>query len=228
MGIMAKVFGGRGETAEPYLFKELSQQFLGAVAKALADSGFKRRGRSYAFVRPCASGWQGLHFPLSKYDDRFVVMPAANVRFDALETFVNRYAVNRDEEGLNRKSSIGMTLGELAGQAEPSRWSIRSGRDVDKALPEIDRLIRDVGLPYFERFRSLEALYEIVCNQGEQGHIFGNAERAINCVASAHLTSQPDRIPDIVQHWRTVFADTNDASATFFEGFYRSYSQNHA
>ena len=38
-----------------------------------------------------------------------------------LETFVNRYAVNRDEEGLNRKSSIGMTLGELAGQAEPSR-----------------------------------------------------------------------------------------------------------
>jgi hypothetical protein len=228
MGIMAKVFGGRGETAEPYLFKELSQQFLGAVAKALADSGFKRRGRSYAFVRPCASGWQGLHFPLSKYTYRFVVMPAANVRFDALETFVNRYAVNRDEKGLNRKSSIGMTLGELAGQAEPSRWSIRSGRDVDKALPEIDRLIRDVGLPYFERFRSLEALYEIVCNQGEQGHIFGNAERAINCVALAHLTSQPDRIPDIVQHWRTVFADTNDASATFFEGFYRSYSQNHA
>ena len=99
---------------------------------------------------------------------------------------------------------------------------------MDKALPEIDRLIRDAGLPYFERLQSLEALYEIVCNQGEQGHILGNAERAINGVALAHLRSQSDRIPDIVQHWRTVFADTNDASATYFEGFYRSYPRNHA
>lgn len=228
MGIMDKVFGGRAQTAEPYQFRELSQQFLGTVARALADNGFKRRGRSYAFVRPCASGSQVLHFPLSKYDDRFVVIPAVNVRFDALETFVNRYAVNRDEKTLKHKSSIGMTLGELAGQAGPSRWIIRSGSDVDKALPEIARLIRDAGLPYFERFQSLEALYEIVCNQGEQGHIPGNAERAINCVALAHLTSHSDRIPDIVQHWRTVFADTNDASATFFEGFYRNYSRNHA
>ena len=169
-----------------------------------------------------------LHFPLSKYDDRFVVMPAVNVRFDALETLVNRYAVNRDEKALKSKTSIGMTLGELAGHAEPLRWSIRRGRDVDKALPEVNRLIRDVGLPYFERFQSLEALYEIICNQGEQGHIFGNAERAINCVALAHLTSQSHRIPDIVQHWRAVFAETNDASAVFFEGFYRNYSQRHA
>ena len=74
---------------------------------------------------------------------------------------------------------------------------------MDKALPEIDRLIRDVGLPYFERFRSLEALYEIVCNQGEQGHIFGNAERAINCVASG----APDIAARPHPRYRSALAD---------------------
>jgi hypothetical protein len=225
MGIMAKFLRSHAESAAPYVFKELSKQFLDAVAEAVAESGFKRRGRSYTFVKKRLSGSEVLHFPLSKYDDRFVVLPSINIRFDELEEFVNRYAINRDVEKLRHKSSIGMTLGELAGQAEPLSWSIRNAGDLGRAVPEIDKLIRNLGFPYFDKFQSLEDLYEVICKQREKGHIYGNTERAINSVALAHLTSRTDSIPDIVQHWRDVFKDSNDASARFFEGFYLNYSE---
>ena len=228
MGIVSKIFGGHAGASTQYVFKELSQQFFDVIAKAVADSGFRRRGRSYAFVRPRPSGSEVLHFPLSKYDDRFVVMPSIGIRFDKLEEFINKYAINRDVKKVGQKSSIGMTLGELAGQTEPLRWSIRSSSDINSSLPEIEKLIRNYGFPYFDKFRSLEDQYEAVCIKDEKGHIYGNAERAIYCVALAHLTSHTDSIPGIVQHWRNVFKETNDASVRFFEGFYQNFSEEYS
>jgi hypothetical protein len=225
MGIMSKIIGSHAGASTQYEYKELSQQFLDAFAVAVSEKGFKRRGRSFAFVRQRPSGSDVLHLPLSKYDDRFVVMPGINIRFDELEEFINRYAVNRDVKKVKNKSSTGMSLGELAGQKEPLRWSISNSKDVTRSLPEIEKYIRTYGFPYFEKIQSLGDLHEILCNKDEKGHVYGNAERAIYCVALAHLTSHSDSIPGIVQRWRNVFKDTNDASARFFEGFYQNYLQ---
>ncbi len=151
------------------------------------------------------------------------MLPSIGIRFDELEEFINRYAVNRDIKQAKHKSSIGMTLGELASAKEPLRWSIRSPEDINKSLLEIEKLIQKFGSLYFNQFQSLEDLYEVICKKNERGHVYGNEERAIYCVALAHLTSHTDDITEIVQQWRNVLQENNDPSGQFFEGFYQNY-----
>lgn len=226
MSLFNKLFNSRVETSKKFDYKGLSKQFLNCISEFTSQYGFVRRGQSYSFERKIDNRIEILQFPIAKHDTYLDVLPSVAVRFDELEKFINKYAVNRDVKLSKHKASISATFGELSGAGNQIlRWKIKNSHDIAKAIPAIEKKFAQTGECYFQRFQSLDELFSSVCVKNEPGHIHGNSERAIYCVALAHLVGYGDfSCEKIIRQWLEYFEQNKDPSYQFFDGFLRNFT----
>lgn len=221
MKIFKGLFVGNKHSSSEYDFRNLLNLFFESIAENLIDDGFIRKGFGYTFYRQTPFGNQSIHFNIAKHDKSFDILPSVEIRFDEVETFINKYTVNRDLSTSGDNSSVGQTFGELCGKPV-LQWKIQNASGIKKVVTKIVKLLRSKGFSYFDRINNLDGFWDALNNESDYSGIPSISDEAIYSVALAHIIDEQQLIPKTITKWKNYFMN-NLPQEQFFKGFLKVF-----
>ena len=96
--------------------------------------------------------------------------------------------------------TLGCELGNLTGEGQ-YRWSIADKADVVKAASGVVEKFRAVGLPYLERFSSLEIVLEVLSGDDKAAWLHSAIHdcRAMRAIAAAYLLKRKQECLELIE-----------------------------
>lgn len=177
----------------------LKKALLARLEANLGLRGFRLSKQD--FRRPTPWGWQGVHLsfilhPGIDYD----VTVDFGVRHNQLEDMVFEPHPLIPESEKELSASIGAELGNFT-QGLPRRWNVSNEYHVEPVARSILKALDDVVFPYFDRFSSLEAIFEIVSRDDREAEKNTSLpdKRAKLALASAYLMRDRNVFDQLVQ-----------------------------
>ena len=89
------------------------------------------------------------------YSPIFQIELFLSVRIDIVENIVNDFIPNRNPQFMKYTETIGTSYKELSG-AKENLIEISTEKELDNAINEFIKIIRDKGLAFFEKYQNIE------------------------------------------------------------------------
>lgn len=89
------------------------------------------------------------------YSPIFQIELFLSVRIDKVENIVNKFIPNRNPQFMKYTETIGTSYKELSG-AKENLIEISTEKELDNAINEFIKIIRDKGLAFFEKHKNIE------------------------------------------------------------------------
>jgi hypothetical protein len=184
--------------------KEMQKNLLSRVGERLAKFGFKAKPAEQAFVRIFLGGKQSFHLAFIEHATDFDVTADIAIRFDALEDLINATNSFLSKKLKANTYSIGCELGNLA-LGEQHRWSVISTTDVDVVASNVVNFFERYGLPYFEKYSTLESVFNLICPNPEKPSLHSPLldQRAKSAVGLALLLNRSEEIPKLIADYES-------------------------
>ncbi len=204
---------------------KLRSDLIDCLSKELISEGFKFSKAREAFIRKTDFGQQWYTITFLKYSGQegFEVNPGYHVRFEDVEGFFHEtsYFSEKDKKGT---STIGCSIeNHLANGKDAFRQSIETDEDVATACAYYYDLYLKVVAPFFDKYRTLESLDELMNSDPEKelsliNFIFRGAKGAI----IAHMLGG-DRLSDLIKTYGEQYAKFSNG---FYKGDYDKVVEN--
>lgn len=140
------------------------------LAGLLRPEGWELRKSTQSLYRKFPDRTDALHIAFVAHPDDFDFSLDVAIRFEAVEALRNRDRSDLSKKDAARTFSLGAELGNLAGTGN-ARWTIRSAPDVPRVARASLQLFRQVGLPFLERFSSLEEVDRVLHANGAEAEL---------------------------------------------------------
>lgn len=147
--------------------RDLKIALLTQLAPKLEPYGFHLRKSASMFFRKTTYGEDRFHITSIFHAYDFDVEAGVAVRFDDLEDIMNEQNPYLNAREKEKTSSIGAELGNIVSR-RPHRWTIAPNADLEYMSSSIMSMFKNVGLPFFERFRTLEAVVAVLSRDDEE------------------------------------------------------------
>jgi len=191
--------------------KEWESGLLIELGERVIQFGFDPTPRDQSFYRKFDGGKHALHVSFIKHTVDFDVTADVAVRFDALEELVNGFAPKLSKKIKDQTFSLGAELGNISGEGQ-CRWTIASKADVVTAASGISEKFKVVGIPYLERFSSLESVLEALSGDDKAAWLHSpiHGVRAKRAIAAAFLLNKKQAFLELVEKKTQFLKERND------------------
>jgi hypothetical protein len=200
--------------------KEWQTQLLTELSKCMPKYGFDKKAVGQAFYRKTPHGRDAFHVSFIRHTNDFDVTADVAVRIDALEDLVN--ADNRLLSKAEKRGtfSLGVELGNLS-QGARQRWTIAAVEDVPPVAESILRMFENVGLPYLDRYSSLEGAFYALSSNDRDGWIHSpiHAARCKRAVGLAYLLGKQEDLNRLISDCESFLRDKKDVGLSSFQQF---------
>lgn len=140
-------------------WRPLQRELLDAVGTGLAPLGFVRNVRHDEFRRPFDLGVQDVSYAFTSHRDGTGNTVYAGIRHEALERLLAPFHWHVPKELLKSLWTMAQTLdGSMV--SGPRFWSLRGEADVAPVADAMVRAVKEVALPFFEQYSTLEAVLD--------------------------------------------------------------------
>jgi hypothetical protein len=189
--------------------RELRNALLHDLANALKHKSFKRRGQS--FERQSRDHRDLFHISFVDHEEDFDLTGDVAVRHHALENLVNQFRPQFTAKEKEDTASVGAEFGTLIGDSE-RRWTVAEPSDIAAASAQVLTDFEVIGLPYFERFDSLEEVLAVTSREDLEGcrHSPIDHERALRAVGAAYLLRQFHEARRLIESKCRYFLERGD------------------
>ncbi|HTG14335.1 MAG TPA: hypothetical protein VK747_03610 [Blastocatellia bacterium] len=170
------------------LIKDLRNALLTSLAEKVAKYGFEGRVKEQSFYKRTPLGRLALHSSFIPHSADLDVTADVAVRFDDVETLVNQHKDYLSEGEKKRTFTLGAELGNI-GQGSFLRWTLPSLDDVETVSEAIMTVFEAIGLPYLEKYSSMESALEVLSGDDKAAWLHSpfHNERAMRAIALAFL-----------------------------------------
>ena len=213
--------------------RELKKDLLSELGRLLAPHGFTKRSKrlEQSFRKKVAIGWHFFHVSFIPHKDDFDVTADVAMRVDAVEDLLNQ--VRKDLSGLpqpkreqKETATIGAELGNIAGTGQ-RRWTVNSSRDVVPVASDIVEALKEIGLPYLEKYSDLDRLLGSLSRHDRNSwHLvpFDDVRRMV-VVAVAHVLGRKDLTARFAEEGKRYFEGKKGFAAREFPDLLRHIGQ---
>ena len=146
---------------------ELRSKLLAAVAAGLAPAGFAFQRSEQRFRKSWGETQLLVHIAFIKHPDDFDATVDVAVRHNAVEERLNAVRSYLSARDKRYTATVGVELGSWSVGA-PRRWTLRSASDLPSVTNGILSELRRVGVPFLERFSSLEEVKRVLDENGRE------------------------------------------------------------
>jgi hypothetical protein len=138
---------------------ELRTNLLDVLEAALAPADFRRVEQS--FWKPSGQGGLGMHISFIKHAAEVDATIDVAVRHDAVEDRLNAVRADLSAREKRKTATVGVELGNRS-EGRPRRYTVAGPVDVADAGARMLDAISRVGLPFLERFASLDEVGRVL------------------------------------------------------------------
>ena len=198
--------------------KELQEQLLSQLATKLNAKGFKRKEQS--FHRDIPGGKQIFHITWIKHQSDFDITGDVAVRHDVLEELVNESNPRLSKREKSQTASIGAELGNLS-MGQPLRWTVSSEADIPEVCEGILAVLESVGLPYLQRFSSLEEVLSALSFDDQDAWLHSPIDhiRAKRAIGAAYWLGRRETFTQLVKLKTQFLKNRKDFGLSEFMSF---------
>lgn len=209
--------------------KALEEQLLYELSFGLAKHGFKRKARDQSFYKPTAFGRVAFHISFVKHKYDFDVTADVAIRVDELEDLINEFNDRLTKAEKRQTFTIGAELGNIADGRE-KRWTVTNASDILEVAASILSAFETVGLPYLEKYSSLEAILEVLSKNDRLGWLHSpiHGARCERAVGLAFLLGKNDELDELVTRNEIFLRENNDFGLESFKRFVKALEQKRA
>ena len=150
--------------------KELRNELLLRLDDRLRPLGFRLRKTLRDFRRDVGQCSQSLHVAFINHSADFDVTANVAVRHHAVEDALNEERPYLKESEKKLTATVGAELGNILGVGQ-HRWAVASERDIPLVVDGIVSYFQRVGLPFLERFTSLEETFRVLSANGSEAKL---------------------------------------------------------
>ncbi len=208
----------------------LESRLDGELGSFLAAAGFTPRPELNQYRRSAEEGFQCVIHSWSHYDDISMLEIHVGIRLDAVEGLA--FPMTNGLPGFVPDSMTLVTpLAKLRGRRH-HRYKIESEKDVEEAVDEIKKWLKEDGLPFLEKYSNLEAMDALFNDQPAKllPYIHNAANRCLRGITLAKLTGR-DNFERLVRIYRQQLElqHATDVTREKYERlveFLRAYSEN--
>jgi len=148
----------------------IAKELYKHLSDCLQDSGFQIWPGHRYLVRPRQCGRDQLFVPVGKAPaKRFYSHVYLGVRIDAVEEVFWRYWPKTDSTFAQETPTIGMEVSHLWDFGMPHAWFMDDFEDVQQIGTEMAAAVVRYGLPYFNKYDSLEIILEALQDDSRYG-----------------------------------------------------------
>jgi len=194
---------------------------LNALGKCLSTRGFPARPSGYSFRKKTAFGNVAVHLNVAQYETEFHAAVHVSVRFDAVEDLINACNELLTPAEKKKTATFGCELGNLR-DGRRREWRVVVGRsDPEKIAKEMAELVFEIGVPYFERYSSLEEVYAVFSSDDVDAgiHVAPPLWRGERAVALGFVIGGAAEARRMIEAKRKYFGGQNPRHARLFEKF---------
>ncbi len=201
-------------------FKGMKSDLMKGISISLVDLGFDSRIHGQSFWKSIEHGRAMVHLSFINHVIDFDVTVDVGIRLDELEDMINQGYSRLTENEKKNTATIGVELGNLT-QGKQKRWTIASESDIDTVVIEIVDEVRNVAIPYIEKFSDLENVLEI-CRRDDP-EAWDNSpidyKRAINAIGLAKLMGKNELLESLIKDKTKYLQEQNDYGLPIFLEF---------
>ena len=154
-----------------------------------------------------------------RHADDVDVIGQIGVRFDAIEELKDGFKAKPPFPVPKKLMTytLGGEFGNMVGEGQ-RRWTIADDQDVATAASGIMEKLKTLGLPYFERFSSLEKILDVLSGDDKAAwqHCCLHGDRAMSAIAAAYLLSRKEECLDLIQRKTLYLESRNDPDLPYF------------
>ena len=191
----------------------------------LTTIGFRRNGQS--FSRAFHGGKGLFHVAWIPHQSDFDVTADVAVRHDAIEDLVNKFdstirpawaVLSKKEQTMT--ATVGAELGNLSIGMQ-RRWTVTSEADVATACPSILEAFKIIGVPYLQRFSSLEEVLSVLADDDKASwlHCPFHDVRAKKAIAAAFVLGRRELFGKLVESKAQFLKERKDPGLSGFLSF---------
>jgi hypothetical protein len=141
--------------------KELRNELLLRLDDRLHPLGFRLRKTLRDFRREVRGCSQFLHIAFINHPSDFDVTADVAVRHHPVENMLNEERTYLKESEKKLTATVGAELGNILGIGQ-HRWTVANERDIPIVVDGVVNHFEKVGLPFLERFTSLEEVFRVL------------------------------------------------------------------
>jgi len=141
--------------------RAIERGLLRDFGERVARLGFSSRPIGQTFLKPMHGGVSAAHLSFIEHENDFDVTVDVAIRFDAVEELVNQSNSLLSPKEKSATFTLGVELGNLL-NGRPNRFTVSNSNDVATVSQQIVESLKEVGIPYIERFSNPNDAYEIL------------------------------------------------------------------
>jgi len=198
---------------------EKKMELLRELGLNLSERGFPARPTGHSFRAKTDFGHVAIHLNIAEYEDRFTAAIHVSVRFDEVQFVIDNCTPGLPPSERGKSSTVGGELGSLTGKGRRD-WTVGLGADVTTIVNQMMMLILEEALPYFARFSTKEAVYEVLKNREEaRRHAVGANGTAARVTVLAYLVGGSDEAERMIEEQRRHLSEIDMRALPLFERF---------
>jgi hypothetical protein len=202
---------------------ETKSELLHELGRRLHTEGFPARPSGHSFRKKTTFGNVAVHLNIAEYELEFHAAVDVSVRLDAVEELVNRCGPPPQPTAAESRktATFGCELGTLR-EGRRREWRVVVGRtDVAKIASEMAQLVFEMGLPYFGRYSSLEAVYAVFSSDDVDAgiHVAPPLWRGERAVALGFILGGVGEARRMIEMKRNYLQGQDPRHAQLFERF---------
>lgn len=200
--------------------KGFQEAFLTQLAEQLKPKGFKQKEQD--FVRKTSWGDQSLHISFVRHKEDVDLSVDVDVRHDAVEELVNTFEntvrpnwAKMSKKDMAETATVGAELGNLSIR-RPIRWTIASEADIPTVCASVLEAFEKIGMPYLERFASLEETLAALSRDDKEAWLFHPFDdvRAKKAIAAAFVSGKHELFEELVERKSQVLREKEQRKPT--------------
>ena len=150
--------------------KELRDELFSKLCEELQSLDFRCRKTYRNFLRDMGNCSQLFHISFINHVFDFDVTADVSIRHHSVEEIMNLKNHYLKDSEKKRTATIGANLGNISGVGQ-IRWTVADKDDISVAVDEIVDYFKEVGLPFLERFSSLDETYKVLSADGKEASL---------------------------------------------------------
>ncbi|MCT8978823.1 hypothetical protein N4T77_19785 [Clostridium sp. CX1] len=190
--------------------KRLKKEILKEVANGLSNYGFDKKVYGQSFWKVIDNGRTMIHISFIEHDNDFDAVISVSIRFDSLEEMINIDNKLLTSKEKQQTSTLGIELGNL-NEGRQRRLIINEKSNIKCVGEEILNTIKNVALPYIDKYQSMEDALVMMLRDDPEVWIFSplHHKRAMNAIGLAKLLGK-DNIKEISEKKIAFLKSIND------------------
>lgn len=199
---------------------ELKKALLAEVASRMRAFGYDGKVRGQSFRKRTPLGFWTFHLAFINHGSDFDITADVAIRYDDVERLVTSCRESLSEKLKLDMCTLGAELGNIS-EGVQRRWTIEDSTDVLTVAGNVVAAYETIGEPYLQRLGSLEAAFDALSRDDEEGWLHSplHGARAESAVALAVVLGKHEELPALIARKEAFLQQRNDFGLRRFREF---------